>query len=125
MPPIVSEEIWKRAQVQRKLNTSESKRNIKREYLLRGRVKCGLCKSSVNCYATQPNSGRYYLYYRCNGYMGNIANVACNLPSFRVDVVDDLVWEWIKTLLTKPGVLEDGLVEYQEGREQFSAPIRD
>ena len=57
--------------------------------------------------------------------MGNIANVACSLPSFRVDIVDELVWEWIKTLLTKPGVLEDGLVEYQQGREQFSAPIRD
>jgi len=125
VPPIVSEEIWKRAQIQRKLNTSESKRNIKREYLLRGRVKCGLCKSSVNCYATQPHGGKYYLYYRCNGYMGNIANVACSLPSFRVDIVDELVWEWIKTLLTNPVVLEDGLAEYQQGREQFSAPIRD
>ena len=57
--------------------------------------------------------------------MGNIANIACGLPSFRVDVVDALVWEWIKSLLTKPGILENGLVEYQEGREQFSAPIRE
>jgi hypothetical protein len=57
--------------------------------------------------------------------MGNIANVKCHLPSFRVDVVDKLVWEWIKTLLTKPGALEKGLAEYQESREQFCAPIRD
>jgi site-specific DNA recombinase len=125
VPPIVPEEIWKRAQMQRKLNTNESKRNIKREYLLRGRVKCGLCKSSVNCYATQPHAGKYYLYYRCNGYMGNIANVACSLPGFRVYIVDELVWNWVKDLLTNPGVLEHGLAEYQEGREQFCAPIRD
>jgi site-specific DNA recombinase len=125
VPPIVSDEIWKRAQVQRKLNTSESKRNVKREYLLRGRVRCGLCKSSVNCYATQPPGGKFYLYYRCNGYVGNIANTECNLPSFRVDIVDELVWNWIKTLLTKPGVLENGLAEYQQGREQYCAPIRD
>ena len=57
--------------------------------------------------------------------MGNIANVECNLPSFRVDIVDPLVWNWVKDLLTKPGVLEHGLAEYQEGREQFCAPIRD
>jgi hypothetical protein len=36
-----------------------------------------------------------------------------------------LVWNWVKDLLTKPGVLEHGLAEYQEGREQFCAPIRD
>ena len=127
VPAIVSEETWKRAQIQRKLNTSESLRHIKREYLLRSRVRCGLCKSSVNCYATRPTGKelRYYLYYRCNGYMGNIANVECNLPSFRVDIVDPLVWNWVKDLLTKPGVLEHGLAEYQEGREQFCAPIRD
>jgi len=125
VPPIISNEIWKRAQAQRKLNISESKRNIKREYLLRGRVRCGLCQSSVNCYATQPHGSVFYLYYRCNGYMRNIANVACNLPSFRVDVVDALVWQWIKTLLTNRDILEDGLAEYQRGREQFCAPIRD
>jgi site-specific DNA recombinase len=127
VPAIVSEEIWKRAQIQRKLNTSESLRHIKREYLLRSRVRCGLCKSSINCFATRPSSKelRYYLYYRCNGYMGNIADVECDLPSFRVDIVDHLVWNWVKDLLTKPGVLEHGLAEYQDGREQFCAPIRD
>jgi len=125
VPPIVSEEMWRKAQTQKKLNTAESKRNIKREYLLRGRVRCALCQSSVNCYATVPQERKLYLYYRCNGLMGNIANIECNLPSFRVDIVDKIVWNWIKNLLTKPGVLEHGLVEYQEGREQFCAPIRD
>jgi hypothetical protein len=39
--------------------------------------------------------------------------------------VDQLVWNWVKDLLTNPKVLEHGLAEYQEGREQFCAPIRD
>jgi len=125
VPPIVSEEMWGKAQLQRKVNTSESKRNIKREYLLRGRVRCGLCHSSVNCYATVPQERKLYLYYKCNALMGNIANVKCHLPSFRVDVVDKLVWDWVKALLTQPRTLETGLAEYQESREQFTAPIRD
>jgi hypothetical protein len=57
--------------------------------------------------------------------MGTIANVKCHLPSFRVDVVDKLVWDWLKALLTQPGTLETGLAEYHESREQFIAPIRD
>ncbi len=57
--------------------------------------------------------------------MGNVANVKCHLPSFRVDVVDALVWEWIKDLLANPDTLEKGLAEYQQSREQFCAPIRD
>ena len=125
VPAIVSEDLWSRAQTQRKANISESTRNIKREYLLRSRITCGLCESSVNCYATQPHNSRVYLYYRCNGYMGNIANVSCNLPSFRVEHVDEVVWEWVKSLLTKPEVLERGLVAYQDGREQYAAPLRD
>jgi site-specific DNA recombinase len=125
VPPIVSEEMWGKAQLQRKMNTSESKRNIKRDYLLRGRVRCGLCHSSVNCYATVPQERKLYLYYKCNALMGNIANVKCHLPSFRVEVVDKLVWDWVKALLTQPRTLETGLAEYQESREQFIAPIRD
>jgi site-specific DNA recombinase len=125
VPAIVSEDTWRKAQTQRKLNTSESKRNVKRNYLLRGRVRCRKCNSSVNCYATKPTGGRYYLYYRCNGYMGNVANVQCDLPSFQVPAVDEAVWEWVKNLLTEPNVLEQGLAEYQAGREQFSAPLRD
>jgi site-specific DNA recombinase len=125
VPAIVSEDTWRKAQLQCKLNTSESKRNVKRDYLLRSRVRCGKCHSSVNCYATKPTGGRYYLYYRCNGYMGNVANVQCNLPSFQVPAVDEAVWEWVKNLLTDPNVLEQGLAEYQAGREQFSAPLRD
>ena len=127
VPAIVSEDMWKRAQIQRNLNTTESARHVKREYLLRSRVRCGMCKSSVNCFATRPSGKKlkYYLYYRCNGYMGTIANVKCDLPSFRVDIVDKLVWDWVKELLTNPKVLDQGLAAYQEGREQFCAPMRD
>ena len=125
VPAIVSEELWEKTKLQRKANVSVSKRNIKREYLLRGRVRCGLCHTSVNCYATVPHERKLYLYYKCNALMGNIANVKCHLPSFRVDVVDKLVWDWVKALLTQPGTLETGLAEYQESREQFIAPIRD
>lgn len=127
VPAIVSRDVWERAQLQRKANFTESTRNLKRNYLLRSRVRCGHCNASVNCYATvnNGNEAKAYFYYRCNGVMGNIANVTCNLPSFRVDIVDKLVWDWIKLLLTDDAVLENGLKLYTENQEELLAPLRD
>jgi site-specific DNA recombinase len=123
----VSRDVWERAQLQRKVNFTESTRNLKRNYLLRSRVRCGHCNASVNCYATvnNGNEAKAYFYYRCNGVMGNIANVTCTLPSFRVDIVDKLVWDWIKLLLTDDSVLENGLKLYTENQEELLAPLRD
>jgi site-specific DNA recombinase len=128
VPAIISREMWERAQVQRRKNFDEAKRNLKREYLLRGRVRCGNCDSSIVSYAklstskTKPDKAYYY--YRCNGMMGNIANVKCDLPSFRVELVDALVWGWVKTLLTDSTVFETGLKLYQEQQEEMLIPIR-
>jgi len=127
VPAIISVETWERAQRQRKSNFVESRRNLKRNYLLRNRVRCGHCNGSVNCYATvnHGNEAKAYFYYRCNGMLGNIANVVCNLPNFRVDIVDKLVWAWIKSVLTEENVLENGLKLYKENQDEMLAPLRE
>lgn len=124
VPSIISRELWERAQTQCKANTTRSTRNVKREYLLRRRAKCELCGSSMNCIARTPNK-KTYLYYICNGHLKQVVNVTCDLPGFRVDHVDALVWEWIKSLLTQSDILEQGLTAYQKGRERYAAPLRD
>jgi site-specific DNA recombinase len=43
VPPIVSEDIWQRAQLTLKANFLFGKRGTTRSYLLRGLVKCALC----------------------------------------------------------------------------------
>lgn len=127
VPAIVSMETWERAQRQRKANIVEARRNLKRDYLLRSRVRCGHCNGSVNCYATvnNGNEAKAYFYYRCNGMLKNIANVVCNLPNFRVDIVDRLVWDWIKSILTDDHVLENGLRLYKESQDEMLAPLRE
>ncbi len=128
VPAIISRETWECAQVQRRKNFDESKRNLKREYLLRSRVRCGNCDSSIIPFAhvntCKTKEDKVYYYYRCNGMMGNIANKKCHLPSFRADIVDALVWEWVKTLLTDSTVFETGLKIYQEQQEEMLIPIR-
>mgnify|MGYP002713119390 CR=1 FL=1 len=123
VPVIIPAEFWQRAQDQRKANTTRPKRNVKREYLLRRRMKCELCGSSMNCISRKSGKKRYQ-YYICNGHMGGVVNVSCDLPGFRADHVDALVWEWIKSLLTQSEVLEQGLFAYQESKEKYAAPLR-
>lgn len=124
VPAIIDEDLWERAQTQRKQNKTESKRNTKREFLVGRRTRCGLCGSSVNGYAVKGGN-KYYEYYRCNGYMGNIANVKCDLPSFRAKHVDEVVWDWVRAFLENPSALEEGLDSYQDEKERYCAPIRE
>jgi site-specific DNA recombinase len=123
VPAIVSLEVWEGAQVQRKINTTESRRNVKREYLLRYRLRCGECGSTL-CGQSVTSGGKVYQYYRCNGYLGNVTNVECSAPGFRVDQVDSSVWEWVREKLLNPARLENGLLEYQAKQEQEHAPLR-
>lgn len=124
VPAIVNRELWKKAQEQRKANTTRARRNVKREYLVRRRIRCGACGSGV-CGFSSTVRGKTYQYYRCNAYMGNVANTACDLPSFRVDQVDAVVWKWVKSLLSDPEEMTQGLKAYQEQWERENAPMRE
>jgi hypothetical protein len=46
------------------------------------------------------------------------------MPTFRADVVDATVWDWIKSLLSDPEALTESLAECQAAQERESAPIR-
>lgn len=47
------------------------------------------------------------------------------MPSFRVDAVDPVVWDWVTRLLTDPQVLEEGLNTRLTINEKGSAPLRE
>ena len=123
IPAIIDSDLWEKAQEQRKLNTSLAKRNVKNEYLVGRRVRCG-CGSGMCGYSTTVR-GVLYRYYRCNAYMGGVAGVKCDLPSFRVDQVDGAVWEWVKGWLSNPEALKQGLEAQQTQQEQANKPLHD
>jgi hypothetical protein len=63
------------------------------------------------------NTRGYILYYRCAGHDGARANIKCGLPQFRVEQVDEAVWQWITDFLTNPELLEQGMADYQAEQE--------
>lgn len=44
---------------------------------------------------------------------------------FRAEKVDAVVWQWVKSLLTDPTKLKQGLNEYQERKEEELAPLKE
>jgi len=123
VPAIVSRETWEAAQARRAQNKRDSRRNLKREYLLRRRAFCE-CGYKMIAQA-KTTGGKVYLYYRCSDSIGATALPACKSPHFRADHVDAVVWDWIKSFLTDPATLTEGLEAQREEREKANEPLRD
>ena len=122
VPAIITREVWEAAQERKSHNIAFSRKNVKYEYLLRRRLRCGDCNGRVT-----TQSGYYkdkvYLYYRCDArYRGLSCSMRLN---FRTDVVDALAWEWLKSLLTDEAGLKESLRKYQAEREELNHPLRD
>ena len=52
---------------------------------------------------------RLYQYYKCTARLGGLVGKTCKLPGFRADHVDRVVWDWVRSLVTDPEALAEGL----------------
>ena len=128
VPAIIDSELWAEVEKLRKRNKHNSVRRAKHNYLMTGQIRCGHCGSPVNGHPNiwrSKNASGLNLYYRCSGAEGQKVNISCNLPQFRVDQVDTLIWEWVKSFLVDPIALEEGLAAYHEEREEDNIGILD
>lgn len=123
VPEIISRDTWEAAQMRKAHNKENGKRHFKHEYLLYKRAVCG-CGYRRLCHTSKTDKVR--MYYRCPGRGNTFDTVRkCILPSFRAEQVDAAVWQWIKSFLTNPMTLAEGLAEYHERKEEEIAPMKD
>src|SRR5690606_5533327 len=67
-----------------------------------------------------------YLYYRCLALKkGKVIGVTCNAPHFRLEPVEETVWNWIKMLLSNPQALQEGLDARIADTEKRISPFRE
>jgi len=127
VPAIISRELWDKAQAQKALNKAKARRNVKYDYLLRGCVTCGQCGSRVYAKSVWgAKCGRKtYFYYGCNTVVGRVVGRHCGSPYFPAHAVDGLVWNWVKSLLSEPATLAEGLSAYQAEQDRLNEPLRD
>jgi site-specific DNA recombinase len=119
VPPIIDRESFDRAKERLKMNAELSKRNARHEYLLGRRLTCAECGYTYVGITRRPK----HRYYRCNG--AHQRPRVCTMPHFRGDLLDNAVWEWVRTIMQNPASLAAGLRASQAEKEQANQALRE
>ena len=113
-PTIVGEEIFELAEQRLRRNRELSARRTKRQYLLRGLLRCQCCQMSMFA-DTQSNS--YICALSRRAYARDRGREPCdNKRRLPVQQLDELVWREVAKLLRKPSLLKK---HYPNLREQI------
>ena len=123
MPAIISREDWERAQ-RMKEKTGRHIENSPADFLLTGKIFCGLCgRPMVGDSGTSKTGSKYY-YYSCTGHKarGGYKRV-CEKKSVRKDDIEKAVLDFIyDRCLTGPEQekIADAILEAQKAYDQSS-----
>ena len=104
-PPIIDDELWQR--VQAILNDPERTKlrsTPNREYLLRGRLRCGVCQSAMVGQTLSPK-GKAYSYYRCRHAYARNTGHRCDSRYIRAEALEQEIWAEVRRVLTEPEVV--------------------
>jgi site-specific DNA recombinase len=107
VPPIIDHESFALAQERFKYNKQMLSGHSKNEYLMKSRVTCAKCGYSM----IGRTRRKRHKYYVCKGKDQIVC--LCDMPYFRADWVDSLVWEWVKVIIQNPEYLREGLEQSQ------------
>lgn len=94
VPVIISTPLWELAQEQLNANHKKFVKPTKRVYLLRGRLRCGLC-GRMFIGETTSKSGNEWRYYKCRARQDDYAD-RCSAGQIRADLAESETWEVIK-----------------------------
>jgi transcriptional regulator with XRE-family HTH domain/DNA-binding transcriptional MerR regulator len=117
VPAIITESLWKKAQVSLRSHLLFSARGARHKYLLRGLIKCKACGLT---YIGLKSSTRGEFYYKCNGVnTPGLRPHRCTAKSIRGDDLERQVWADIESFLRNPGAV---LAQIQE---RLEADVKD
>jgi site-specific DNA recombinase len=123
VPAIITVDTMLQAEESRNKNKLVSKRNNKREYLLRGILKCGCCKGGmISRYAWKRQDRNHeYKYYYCHRQN---AKLGCTAKMVPADEVDEKVWELFKEVAKGEKTIEELLSRQNITPVNHAAEIR-
>jgi len=104
-PAIIAQEIFEAAQKQLRVNQDKSPRNCRREYLLRGHLRCRQCDHAfVGCVTSSNVGGRRR--YRCLVSLNMYEPVKrCHNKSWTADNLEAMVWAKLESVLSDPELI--------------------
>ena len=108
VPVLVTRELWELANnnlAERGRGRGKDGKNV--EALLRGRVFCPKCNRLLSVY--RDSNYRHLTYYICVSRSQGWKKERCHIPSFRVNWLDNLVWDCVYSLMKQPALVEEYL----------------
>ncbi len=125
VPQIVDPDLF--ALAQKRLDDGKflSPRNTKNEYLMAKRLRCQRCGYRIEPAQFRKRNKPPTFYYRCPSWRPDNAKPKCGLLCFRVDVLDGVVWKWVKNLLLDPQSLRAMLEESQGEMEARNTELKE
>ena len=95
MPVIIPEETWRRAQLMRK-KTSRHIEKSPADFLLTGKVFCGLCGKPMVGDSGKSRNGSVYYYYNCTGHKSRAGySRTCGKRPVRKDDLEEAVLDFV------------------------------
>ncbi|CAI6267974.1 MULTISPECIES: recombinase family protein [Bacillus] len=87
-----------------------------KDYLLKNKAKCGRCGGACGSGITSKTKSGVYKYYSCRaktakGYQNGKKVVSCEGKNWRVDIVDEVFWNWFIKLLKNPEKFLESFLE--------------
>lgn len=124
-PAVVDVVTWERVQRRFGENRRYARRNVKHDYLLRGRITCGQCGYRMFGCRVTGKSG-VYVYYRCPATMKRTDLAReCDARMVRGDRLDDQVWRVVVGLFSNPADLQEAYDEWQAQEQKRTGPIEE
>jgi len=105
---IIDPTMWQAAQTKREQNKVISRRNVKREYLLRGVITCTCGRRFCGGARKKYKSEEEYRYYSCIGRQIYNHLINCQEPSMIAGEVESQVWNWLVNQLDE-ATLNEGI----------------
>jgi site-specific DNA recombinase len=130
VPAIVPEDLWEQAQQVLHENQIEATRNARRQYLLRGLVKCGICGLTYSGTAYKGPAGKPKAYYSCNGKVPHKGpyNGRCGSKNVPQAWIEGLVWNDCMRFIMEPGAaladLDESMKETKEKASSVESELQ-
>lgn len=122
-PAIIGQELYDAAREQLKINRENSPRNCKRQYLLRGHLRCRRCgRAYVGATSSSVQHGKRYIQrcYRCKGKLKMYAPVErCHNKGWSANKLERLVWAKLEDYLSKPDLIVSELEKQRQDANQL------
>lgn len=121
VPAIIDYKTFEAAQERLRENKKLAGSKPKYECLMRRRL---FCTCGYKC-GVSAQSQFDKLYYECPGRRGSVELRRCNLPLFRADKIDAVIWEWVRSFFENPQLLEQGIARYEANQESITMPLKE